>query len=250
MLKHWPILRTAGMLPGMDDLLIHGGPVLWLQALMAFFAVVFVIERLLYFHGVRINAADFLKGIANHVRAQGPFAGGDLRGVPVPGSGGPGGTQRVDSASHGACRSPGYRGGSGVPRSAADREEPEGPLGDRAACPAGRHAGDRAGFDRCLHGDQRTGRSDDPGGDGRRDLREPRDHGGGSDHCYRVLCVFTSPWWARGKRLLARLERTGIEVVNLIADARSQSEIVSFRDELEAREKASLLDKRADAQNQ
>ena len=52
----------------MDDLLNYGGPVLWLQALLAFFAVVFVVERLLYFHGVRINAADFLRGIANHVR--------------------------------------------------------------------------------------------------------------------------------------------------------------------------------------
>ena len=51
----------------------------------------------------------------------------------------------------------------------------------------------------------------------------------------------------KGKRLLACLERTGIEVVNLIADARSQTEIVSFRDEVEAREKATLLEKRADS---
>ena len=34
------------------------------------------------------------------------------------------------------------------------------------------------------------------------------------------------------------LEERGIEVVDLIADSRSQTEIVSFRDEVEAREKA------------
>ena len=41
----------------------------------------------------------------------------------------------------------------------------------------------------------------------------------------------------KGKRLLHRLERTGIEVVNLIADSRAESEIVSFRAGLEARER-------------
>ena len=40
----------------------------------------------------------------------------------------------------------------------------------------------------------------------------------------------------KGERLLARLERTGIEVVNLIVDSRSNAEIVSLLDEREARE--------------
>ncbi len=52
----------------MTELLDYGGPVLWLQMVLGFLAVVFVVERLLYFHGVRINAADFLLGLANHVR--------------------------------------------------------------------------------------------------------------------------------------------------------------------------------------
>ena len=52
----------------MADLLQYGGPVLWLQGIFAFLAIVFVFERLLYFHGVRVNAADFLLGISNHLR--------------------------------------------------------------------------------------------------------------------------------------------------------------------------------------
>ncbi|NIP98141.1 MAG: MotA/TolQ/ExbB proton channel family protein [Akkermansiaceae bacterium] len=52
----------------MSELLEYGGPVLWLQLVLGFLAIVFVIERLLYFHGIHINAGDFLLGISNHVR--------------------------------------------------------------------------------------------------------------------------------------------------------------------------------------
>ena len=34
----------------MSDLLQYGGPVLWLQTVLAFLAIVYIIERLLYFH--------------------------------------------------------------------------------------------------------------------------------------------------------------------------------------------------------
>ena len=52
----------------MKEFFDYGGPVLWLEAALAFFAVVFVVERILYFHAVRINTSDFLRGIANHVQ--------------------------------------------------------------------------------------------------------------------------------------------------------------------------------------
>jgi biopolymer transport protein ExbB len=39
----------------------------------------------------------------------------------------------------------------------------------------------------------------------------------------------------RAKRLFHRIERTGIEMVNMICDARIDTGIVSMRDELEAR---------------
>ena len=54
------------------------------------------------------------------------------------------------------------------------------------------------------------------------------------------LCIATSSYvfyltmLGKAKRLLHRLQRTGIEVVNLIVDARSGTDIVSFREELEA----------------
>ena len=55
----------------MSDLLQYGGPVLWLQAALAFMAIVYIIERLLYYHSVRVNVADFLVGISNHLRQKG-----------------------------------------------------------------------------------------------------------------------------------------------------------------------------------
>jgi hypothetical protein len=54
------------------------------------------------------------------------------------------------------------------------------------------------------------------------------------------LCIATAAYifylalLGKAKRLLYRLQRTGIEVVNLIVDSRSNTEIVSFREEVEA----------------
>src|SRR6478735_5361597 len=51
-----------------SGLLENGGPILWLQAALAFFGAVFVVERLFFFHRARINVGDLLVGLSNHVR--------------------------------------------------------------------------------------------------------------------------------------------------------------------------------------
>jgi len=43
----------------------------------------------------------------------------------------------------------------------------------------------------------------------------------------------------KGKRLLHRIERAGIEAVNIVCDAREQDRIVSFRQEVQAQERVS-----------
>lgn len=52
----------------MKELLELGGPIVWIQLLLLFFALVLIIERLLFFQGTRINEKDLLIGIGNHVR--------------------------------------------------------------------------------------------------------------------------------------------------------------------------------------
>jgi biopolymer transport protein ExbB len=232
------------MVPAMDDLLNHGGPVLWLQAVLAFFAVVFVVERLLYFHGVRINAADFLRGIANHVRRK-AFA----------------------EAIHEASRSPGpvARVAHSVlirnhmPRSdlrdiaeeAVCLEVPRieknlrALLGIALLAPLAGLLGTVLGLlDVFMEINEQGGLITQAGMAG--GIFESLVTTAAGLTIATGSYVFYLSMIGKGKRLLYRLERTGIEVVNLIADARSQTEIVSFRDEVEAREKAALLEKRAD----
>jgi biopolymer transport protein ExbB len=222
----------------MDQLLQYGGPVLWLQVVLAFFAVVFVVERLLYFHGVRINTADFLLGIANHVRRK-AFA----------------------EALHESSRAPGpvARVAHSVlirhhmPRAdlrdiAEEAVVIEVPrieknlralLGIALVAPLAGMLGTVLGLiDVFMEINEASGHIT---------------HAGMAAGIFESLVttaagltiatgtyIFYLSMLGKGKRLLARLERTGIEVVNLIADSRTQAEIVSFRDEVEAREHVEL----------
>jgi biopolymer transport protein ExbB len=51
--------------------------------------------------------------------------------------------------------------------------------------------------------------------------------------------IFYLYFLGRAKRLFHRIERTGIEMVNIICDARAETGIVSIRDEIESRERRS-----------
>lgn len=216
----------------MADLLDYGGPVLWLQACLAFLAVVFVIERLLYFHGVRINAADFLLGIANHVRrkafaeaiheagrAPGPVARGahsvlvrhhmeraDLR----------------DIAEEAVCLE--------VPRIEKNMRAL---LGVALIAPLAGMLGTSLGLIDVFM---------EVSGQGGEVTTAAMAEGIFESLITTAagLCIATGAYifylamLGKARRLVARLERTGIEVINLIVDARAASEIVSFREEVEA----------------
>jgi len=52
----------------MLELLKMAGPIAWIQAVLLFFALVLIFERLLFFQTTRLKEADLLTGLANHLR--------------------------------------------------------------------------------------------------------------------------------------------------------------------------------------
>lgn len=216
----------------MSELLQYGGPVLWLQAALGFLAIVFVIERLLYFHGVRVNAADFLLGISNHVRRK-AFA----------------------EANHEASRAPGPVGRvvhSVLIRHHMERSDLR-EIAEEAVCmevprieknlrallgvaliaPLAGLLGTSLGlldvFTEIHESEGEISYANLAGGIF---LSLVTTVAGLS--IATCAYIFYLALLGKAKRLLYRLQRTGIEAVNLIVDARSNADIVSFRDEVEA----------------
>lgn len=216
----------------MAELLQYGGPVLWLQGVLAFLAIVFVFERMLYFHSVRVNAADFLLGLSNHIRRK-AYAEAIHEAGRVPG---PVGrvvnsvltrhhmerTDLREIADEAVCME--------VPRMEKNLRAL---LGIALVAPLAGLLGTSLGLiDVFTEINQAEG-----------EIAHASLAGGIFQSLVTTaagLCIATCAYLfylamlGRAKRLLYRLQRTGIEVVNLIVDARSNSEIVSFREEVEA----------------
>ena len=216
----------------MAELLQYGGPVLWLQAALAFLAIVYILERLLYFHGVRVNAADFLLGISNHIRRK-AFAEAIHEADRVPG---PVGrvvnsvlsrhhmerTDLREIADEAVCME--------VPRMEKNLRAL---LGIALIAPLAGLLGTSLGlidvFTEIHAAEGEISHASLAGGIFQSLVTTAAG-----------LCIATCAYLfylamlGKAKRLLYRLQRTGIEVVNLIVDARSDTEIVSFRQEVEA----------------
>ena len=54
----------------MSELLQAGGPILWLQLILAFVGLVLILERLLFFQTVKTRVPDLLKGLQVHISKQ------------------------------------------------------------------------------------------------------------------------------------------------------------------------------------
>ncbi len=54
----------------MTELLTHGGPVLWAQLILAFIALVLVLERLIFFQIVRTQVTQLLQGMHLHLKTK------------------------------------------------------------------------------------------------------------------------------------------------------------------------------------
>ena len=55
----------------MRELLEAGGPILWVQLLLSFVGLVLVLERLLFFQTVKTRVPDLLRGLQVHISKQG-----------------------------------------------------------------------------------------------------------------------------------------------------------------------------------
>jgi len=51
-----------------SGLVEQGGPIVWIQLGLAVFGAIFIVERMFFFHRARVNVADLLIGLGNHVK--------------------------------------------------------------------------------------------------------------------------------------------------------------------------------------
>jgi len=226
---------TSGLLEP-SGLIEQGGPLVWVLLVLTFIGVVCVIERLFYFHRARINVGDLLVGLSNHVRRK-AFAEALHEAARAPGP-----VARVAHATllrHHLPR-PDLR---DVAQEAGQLEVPRieknlrGILGVALLAPLVGMLGTLLGLVETFQ------RVSEQGG-----YAGPAELSGGVFQALITsvlgltiavpMYLFYLYFVARAKRLAHRIERAGIEMVNLISDAREETAIVSFREEVEARKRA------------
>ncbi len=216
-------------------LLESGGPIILLQLGLAFFGAVFVVERMFFFHRARINVGDLLVGLSNHARRK-AYAEALHEAARAPGP-----VARVAHAvllRHHLSRSD-LR---DVAQEAGQLEVPRiekhlrGILAVALLAPLAGMLGTVLGilemFQELGAGDQALPASELAKG------------------VFLALVttavgltiaipayLFYLYFVGRARRLFHRIERTGIEMVNIVCDARTETGIVSIRDEIESRER-------------
>ncbi|BCX49596.1 translocation protein TolQ [Haloferula helveola] len=216
-----------------SGLLERGGPIIWLQLGLAFFGAVFVVERLFFFHRARINVGDLLVGLSNHARRK-----------------------AYAEALHEAARSPGPVARVAhaillrhhmkrsdlrdVAQEAGQLEVPRIEKNVRAIlavaliAPLTGMLGTVLGLTEMFQelGDSGQAVSSVKLSEG---VFQSLVTTGFGLIVAIPAYLFYLYFLGRAKRLFHRIERTGIEMVNIICDARAETGIVSIRDEMETR---------------
>lgn len=217
----------------LSGLLDQGGPVVWLQLGLAFLGAVFVVDRMFFFHRARLNVGDLLVGLSNHVRRK-AYAEALHEASRAPGP-----VARVAYSMllrHHLPR-PDLR---DVAQEAGQLEVPRieknirGILGVALLSPLTGLLGTVLGLVETFQ------RMSERGG-----YAGPAELSGGIFQALITTALglviaipaylFYLYFLGRAKRMMHRLERAGIEMVNILCDAREDADIVSFRDEVEAR---------------
>lgn len=212
-----------------SGLIEKGGPLVWLLLALGFFGSIFIVERLFFFHRARINVSALLVGLGLHVRKR-AFAEALHEAARAPGP--------VGRVAHAALLR--YylkrRDLGDVVREAGQLEVPRIEKNIRAILSVALIApligmlGTMLGM---IDAFQRV--SEQGGSSGPNEL---------SAGVLTALItsvvgltvavpmyVFYLYFVGRSKRLVSRIERAGIEVVNMIADAREEAEFAPFRGE-------------------
>lgn len=215
-----------------SGLIERGGPLVWILLGLAFIGTVCVVERLFFFHRARINVGDLLVGLSHHVRRR-AFAEALHEAARAPGP--------VARVAHGALQRY-YLGRADlrdVTREAGQLEVPRIENNIRAILGVALLA-PLVGMLGTLVGMLET-------------FQKASELGGFTGPAELTAGVFTAlitsvigltvavPMYlfylyflGRAKRLIHRIERAGIEVVNMIADAREEQEFAPFRGEVTA----------------
>jgi biopolymer transport protein ExbB len=51
-----------------SGLVEQGGPIVWIQLVLAVLGAIFIVERMFFFHRARVNVSDLLIGLGNHIK--------------------------------------------------------------------------------------------------------------------------------------------------------------------------------------
>ncbi len=213
----------------MLQFIAKGGPFAYVLALLAFVSMLLIFERIFFFQKVKINVGNLLLGLANHVR-KGAFAEALHEAARAPGP-----TARVAHSILMRKNLP-RRDLRDVAQEAGQLEIPRlernlrGIYGIALIAPLVGMLGTVSGLVKTF-----MEVSADKG------FASPAEMSAG---VYESLIttglglaiavpvyLFYLFFYGRVKRIMHRIERTGIEMVNIICDAREQGEIVSFREE-------------------
>jgi biopolymer transport protein ExbB len=215
-----------------SSLLENGGPILWLQAALAFFGAVFVVERLFFFHRARISVGDLLIGLSNHVRRK-AYAEAVHEAARAPGP-----VARVAHSillRHSMERSD-LR---DIAQEAGQLEVPRIEKNLRAILAVAMLAPLTGMLGTVLGLADTFQRMSERGFAGPSELTSGVLAALVTTAVGLIIAIpaylFYLYFLGRAKRLFHRIERTGIEMVNMVCDARIDTGIVSMRDELEAR---------------
>jgi biopolymer transport protein ExbB len=228
-----------------SGLIEQGGPLVWVLLVLAFVGAVCLVERMFFFHRARINVGDLLVGLSSHVRRK-AFAEALHEAARAPGP-----VARVAHAMllrHHLSRSD-LR---DVAQEAGQLEVPRIEKNIRTIMAVALLA-PLVGMLGTLLGMVETfQRVSEQGG-----FAGPAELAGGVFQALitSVLGLTVAvPMYlgylyflGRATRLVHRIERAGIEMVNLISDAREETAIVSFREEVEARRRTKRQDKKEGA---
>lgn len=226
-------LGFAHMILGLMEpsgMIEQGGPLVWVLLGLAFVGTVCIVERLFFFHRARINVGDLLVGLGHHIRRR-AFAEALHEAARAPGP--------VARVAHAALLRYYLDRGDlrDVVQEAGQLEVPRieknirAILGTALLAPLVGLLGTMVGMlDTVQKVSERGGFSD------------PAELSRGVFVALITsvlgmtiavpLYLFYLYFLGRAKRLVHRLERAGIEVVHLIADAREEEEYAPFRGEV------------------
>ena len=207
----------------------QGGPFAYALALLAFVSLLLIFERIFFFQRVKISVGDLLLGLANHVR-KGAFAEAVHEAARAPGP-----TARVAHAILMRKNLP-RRDLRDVAQEAGQLEVPRMERNLRALygialiAPLVGMLGTVSGLTKTFMEMNKE-----------KGFASAAEMSGGVYESLLTTALglsiaipvylFYLFFYGRVKRMVHHIERTGVEMVNIICDAREQAEIVSFRKE-------------------